>query len=90
MSEGETRTSRKRRSGEVEGVGTEPCPVHCTGKEAPFPTTMREEDGDVEDSIPELPAMCEDAPVEHGSEDYSDRPVSAWYSAGGKAAGGAS
>ena len=44
---------------------------------------MREEDGDTEDSILELPAMWEDAPVsntqslELGGEGCSDRPVSA-------------
>ena len=40
MREGETRTSRIRKLEEGEGVGREPWPVHCTGKEAPFPTMI--------------------------------------------------
>ena len=64
-------------------MGMEPWPVHCTGKDAPFPTMIREEDEEMDDSIPELPTMWEDAPVsntqsvELGGEDCSDRPVCA-------------
>ena len=38
-------------------------PVHWTGMDAPLPTMMREEQGDVEESIPASPAMCVEAPV---------------------------
>jgi len=84
MREGETRTLRRERVEEGEVVGMEPCPVHCTGKEAPLPTMIREEDGEREESIPELPAMCDEAPVSNtqsvalGGDGWSKRPVRAW------------
>ena len=64
-------------------------PAHWTGSEAPLPTTMREVEGVVEESIPDEEAMCDDAPVSNtqsealGGVDWRERPVSAWYSAGG-------
>lgn len=38
-------------------MGTVAVPMHCTGKEAPLPTMIREVEGAVEESIPELPTM---------------------------------
>ena len=65
-------------------MGTNVFPVHCTGKEVPLPITIREEDGEVEESIPASAAMCVDAPVSRtqspalGGEDWMESPVSAW------------
>ena len=59
-------------------------PVHWTGMEAPLPTMMREEQGDVEESIPASPAMCVEAPVSRtqswalGGEVWRVRSLSAW------------
>ena len=61
IKEGETRTSLRRR-GEEE-VGTVVDPAQCTGKEAPLLTMMCDEEGVMEESIPESPIMCADAPV---------------------------
>ena len=59
-------------------------PLHWTGRELPLPTIMREVVGVVEESIPELPAMCDEAPVsksqsvELGRVDCRDSPFRAW------------
>jgi hypothetical protein len=64
-------------------------PAHWTGSEAPLPTTMREVEGVVEESIQDEEAMCDDVPMSNtqsealGGVDWRERPVSAWYSAGG-------
>ena len=81
IKEGETRTSWRRR--DEEEVGTVAVPAHCTGKDAPLSTTMRAEEGAVDESIPELPAMCDEAPVSRsqslalGGVDWRVRPVRA-------------
>ena len=36
-------------------------PMHWTGRKLPLPTIMREVVGVVEESIPDLPAMCDKA-----------------------------
>ena len=61
IKEGQTWTSLRRR--EEEWVGMSASPVHCTGSEAPLPTMMQEEEGEVERSLPASAVMCVNAPV---------------------------
>jgi hypothetical protein len=61
ISEGETRTSFRWRGWVA--VGIERRPECSTGIEDPLPTTIREREGDISESIPELLDMWEDAPV---------------------------